>query len=100
MGVSKAIHEWECKIATLKSQYNKDLDEEVKTAILLGMLPQEYKTLVLRANAVVDKLSYDKARDHVLNIATQRVPLPKAMEVNEIDEQDIDAVGQIQCYNG
>ncbi len=93
------IHSWERKIALLETKFNERITENIKLAVLIGMLPKEYQDICIQASCVMEKMTYEKMRDHILNVANQRLPQPKPMEVDEIDEQEIDAVGNMLCYN-
>ena len=99
MGIVKGVHEWEASVSTLKCRYNEEINTNNRLAILIGMLPKEYQDICIQASCVMEKMTYEKMRDHIFNVANQRLPKPKPMEVDEIDEQEIDAVGNMLCYN-
>ena len=45
--IIKSIHTWESKLNVLKSRYDHDLNKDLKTAILVGMMSQEYQDLCM-----------------------------------------------------
>ena len=47
LDVANCIHHWEAKCAALKSRYDEDLGENLKLAILVGMLPKDFQDVVL-----------------------------------------------------
>ena len=116
--IVSGIHKWESKVAALKSRYNEDVNSNLKFAILIGMLPKDYQDMILQNSCMTNKVSYEVARDHVLNVANQRMQMikPTPMDLGSLDaqpvgdqyeaqafwdhQQDLDAVGTtgIRCY--
>jgi len=109
--IIKSIHAWESKVSVLKSRYDHTLDKDLKIAILVGMMPQEYQDLCMQASlnhANSEDMKYEAMRDHIINIAHQRVEMikPTPMDVGSLnkdenqDEADLDAVSRnTKCYN-
>ena len=46
--ISKGIHAWEARVSGLKSQYDEDLNSNIKLATLIGMLPKEYEDICVK----------------------------------------------------
>ena len=46
-----AVHGWEANVAILKERYGEVLGDKLKLAILVGMLPNEFRDLVLQSGA-------------------------------------------------
>ena len=108
------VNKWEVKVTALKSRYAKDLDSEMRLAILIGMLPKEHQDMIMQTGCMTDKMTYEGIRDRVMNIANQRMQMshPTPMDAGAVqgegigedewyeDEwQDVDAVGaNTQCY--
>jgi len=106
--IIKSIHAWESKVSVLKSRYDHTLDKDLKIAILVGMMPQEYQDICMQASLNSGDLKYEGMRDHIINIAHQRVEMikPVPMDVGSLnkdenqDETDLDAVNRnTKCYN-
>jgi hypothetical protein len=111
--IVSGIHKWETRVTGLKSRYGEDLNDNLKMAILIGMLPKEYQDLVMQTSCMTNKMSYSGIRDNVLNIANQRIQMtqPVPMDLSAVEEeggewsgyedhQEVDAVGaNTQCYS-
>ena len=101
------IHKWESKVLSLKSRFGEGLSDDMKLAILVGMLPKEYQDIVLQTTSVADKVKCENIRDNILNMVTQRVEMvqPRPMDIGAMrkeeeekyeigEEEDINAVGK------
>jgi hypothetical protein len=111
--IVSGIHKWETRVTGLKSRYGEDLNDNLKLAILIGMLPKDYQDLVMQTSCMTNKMSYSGIRDNVLNIANQRIQMtqPVPMDLGAVeeagvdwggfeDQQEVDAVGaNTQCYS-
>ena len=108
MELSKGVHDWEAKVTQLNERYREQIGDKLKLAILVGMLPQEYKDLVLQMGAKEGDLDYEGVRDCALGIANQKKQLYKPGDhVNQVEggddeyweDLDIDAISRnITCY--
>ena len=41
------VHRWESRVAALKRRYQEDINDQIRLAILMGMLPQEYQDMIM-----------------------------------------------------
>ena len=80
------IHQWETKVAALNKRYNESLGSNLKLAILVGMLPGSFRDSVFQNGHMMTKMTYESARDFVLNLAKQRaqVQRPEPMDLNHL----------------
>ena len=97
-------------MTTLTDRYQKkDLDDDLKIAILLGMVPKDYQEIILQTAMTTDDLKYPTCRDRIIQMARQRIQMvqPVPMDLDKVkeaeegyDEENVDAVGQgVKCYN-
>ena len=77
------VHKWESRVAALKRRYQEDINDKIRLAILLGMLPQEYQDMIMQTSVLKEgKMKYEPARDHVLNLSTQRMQMSKPIPMD------------------
>ena len=55
--VVKGIHTWEAKVGMLADRYNEILGAQLKTAILVGMLPKEFQDMCV-CRKIVCRISF------------------------------------------
>ena len=91
--------------------WKKDLDNDLKLAILIGMIPKDYQEIVMQTAMTTSEedLKYMTCRDRVIQIARQRFQMvqPMPMDLDKVkeaeegyNEENVDAVGQgVKCYN-
>ena len=97
---------------TDRSISKKDLDDDLKLAILIGMIPKDYQEIIMQTAMTTEaeeKLKYMTCRDRVIQIAHQRLQMvqPMPMDLDKVreaedgcEEEHVDAVGQgVKCYN-
>ena len=92
-----------------KTRHDADLKDELKLAILIGMVPKEYLDWSLQTGITKGtKLEYSDCRDRIINIVTQKMQMvqPRRMDVGHVDKetdepnqddwetQAVDAVGK------
>ena len=70
--VVQGIHNWETKIAILKTRYDEELRPMVKLAVLMSILPKDFQEMVLQNGQMQQRITFEGARDYVLHVATQR----------------------------
>ena len=73
--IVQGIHEWEQKISHLMSRYAcAPLRQDLKTAILIGMLPAEYQNMVLQQERMQSEegIEYNPPRDYILSAVVNR----------------------------
>ena len=80
------IPKWEMKANQLHSRYNQSLDDNLKLAILVGMLPKEFQDLVFQNGTGEKDLKYIDSRAFVFRIAHQRAQMarPVLMDVGQV----------------
>ena len=57
------IHRWETKVALLLNRYKEDINDRLKLAIVVGMLPKEYQDLVWQNSSRVKNTTYEESKD-------------------------------------
>ena len=109
--VISAVRKWESKTASLKMRYGDrggELNPELKKAILVGMLPNEFRDWIMQQMCKDESYSYDTIRDQVVGVANQKIQManPTPMDIGQMgggggDEPDLDAVNKanVKCYN-
>ena len=84
----------------LHSRYNQSLDDNLKLAILVGMLPKEFQDLVFQNGTGEKDMKYIDSRAFVLRIAHQRAQMarPVPVDVGQVwgheDEVEYEEEGQ------
>ena len=87
--VSK-IHNWEARVVVFLARHEKEtLSENMRLAILVGMLPKEYQEILMQSGSL-KKMTYASARDNVIQVATQRVQSlkPTPMEIDNVNRDE------------
>ena len=105
--VVSGINKWESRIASLKMRYGEDLNENLKTAIFMSMMPKECQDLILAKSCSNKKIGYSEIRDYIMGLSHGKEQLihPTLMDIGgmnqEAAEGDIDAVSKdkIKCHN-
>ena len=77
MDVVAGIHKSEAKTAARKHPFDEGINERLKSAILIGMLPKEFQDMVLQTFAVSADFKFEGIRDYVINVANNRAQLNK-----------------------
>ena len=91
--VAASAHAWESKINDLKNRYDEEVGDKMKLAIMIGMLPKDFKDMVIQRgcdpNTSGSKLGYAHYRDYVFSVASQRLdllrPSPTGGGINGMD---------------
>ena len=83
-----AVADWELKIKQLKMEHEIDLDDQIKVALLTGMLPTDFQDYVFQWSD--GKVKFKEVQDKVLTLAMNRASLgrPMPMEVDKIWAED------------
>ena len=109
------IHKWETKVALLSNRFKEDINDRLKVAIAIGMMPKDYQDMVLQRYSSTGDIRYDQMRDYVIGVAQQKIQMrrPTPMDVGYMEfrnwsedfcgyceDYDVDMVGKagIQCY--
>ena len=82
------VHKWESRVAASKRRYQEDTNDQIRLAILMGMLPQEYQDMIMQTSVFKEeKVKYESVRDHVLNLSTQRMQMsrPTPMDIGGVE---------------
>ncbi len=86
--LAKAVEEWETKTNKLKCEFDEQLSESLRVAVLLSMLPRDFQDMVFQMGSVSGtKLEYHVIRDKVLSVAGHRVQMsqPTPMDTGALD---------------
>ena len=83
--VPMAIEKWEAKNSILGSEYGEDLSKELKTAILISLLPNELQDMVYQTQE--GEIEYSKVRDKVVSLASYRIQMasPTPMDIGAVN---------------
>ena len=81
----------------LHNRYREDINDRLKLAIAVGMLPKEYQDVVLQAFGGMEKCTYEQMRDHVINLAHQRAQMKRATPLS-VDQVGGDYGGEGDCW--
>ena len=116
------VHKWESRVAAIKRRYQEDRNDQIRLAILMGMLSQECQDMIMQTSVLKEeKMKYESVRDYFLNLSTQRMQMwrPTPMDIGGLEgkktgtgekreqeegyggeeEWDLDAVSQnVKCY--
>ena len=117
------IGRWEARVVSLKNRHDEILGANLKSAILVGMLPKDYQDMILQNSAMLKKeVTYEVLRDHVVGVANQKMQMvrPTPMDLGNTyveegavcqpcgeqgwyqDEWGVEAVGnmsKVKCFN-
>ena len=86
--IPKGIEEWESKVIILRNTHEENLGENVKIAVLIGMLPKEYQDICFHMGSTPgSKIGYEDIRTRVVNLANQRIQLatPTPMDLGSME---------------
>jgi hypothetical protein len=85
-----AVELWEGKVASLFRDFQQDLGDGIKTAILISMIPREYQDMVFQLGVGDKDPDYTEIRDKVMSVAGNRVQMatPTPMDVGQIGQED------------
>ena len=88
-GITKGIHDCESKVTAVKFQYNEEVGEKLKLAILVGMLPKDYQDMVMQKSSMKKELGYEETRDYIMGVANQKVQMhkPTPMELGNVPKE-------------
>ena len=80
------------KVASLKNRYSEAIPDNLKMAIIVSMLPKEYREVVLQSSAMmqeVGKVASLQVRDSVVSLATQKAALgrPSSTALDNVDKE-------------
>jgi len=87
-----AVELWEGKVAALLRDFQQDLGDGIKTAILISMIPREYQDMVFQLGSGQADVEYKEIRDKVVSVAGNRAQMatPTPMDVGQVDREGSD----------
>ena len=80
--VVSAISKWEAEVLALRKRFAAELDESLRIAILLSMLPTDMQDDLYRKGHVRESMSYDEVREHLLTVSNAKAQFGKPTPLN------------------
>ena len=96
----RALQEWEALTAKLSRDFSEVLSENVRIAVLVGMLPKDFQELVFQWGSLGKDLGFAEVRDKVLTIATHRAQMaqPVPMDIGAMEgDYNMEEFGGYEC---
>ena len=86
--IPKMIEEWEVKKSVLEKEFSESLSENLQAAILVAMLPQNFKDMIFE-NQGSEQIRYLVVRDKVLAVAGSRIAQaqPTPMDIGAVNDE-------------
>ena len=84
------ILNWETLLGALENRFGEVLSENLRTAILLGMLPKDHQDMVIEKGILMGggKLKYQESRDYLIKMAKEKLdrgkPTPMAVSYTHL----------------
>ena len=75
-----AVEMWEGKVGSLLRDFDRDLGDGIKTAILISMTPRQYQDMVFQLGMGQASVDYKEVRDKIVRNRAQ-MPTPTPMDV-------------------
>ena len=68
----------------METNFNESITDNIKLAILIGMLPKDYQDMAMHNVGLMLNMKYQAVRDCIINVATQTLALykPTPMEID------------------
>ena len=90
-----AVEMWEGKVGALLRDFDQDLGDGIKTAILISMIPREYQDMVFQLGLGQASIEYKEVRDKIVSVAGNRAQMatPTPMDVGQVDREGSDYAG-------
>ena len=85
--LTRAVEDWEAKIHKLRNEFGEELSENIKSAIFVSMLPNEFKDIVYQMGSIGKDMKYLEIRDKVVSIAGMRAQKqhPSPMDIGAME---------------
>ena len=85
--VQSAVEDWENKVAKLEEEYGEKLNDNIKVAILISMVPDTLQEKIFEIEKGTAEIKYDTAKDVVVTMALRRAEQrrPKEDEFNTVE---------------
>ena len=73
------ILNWELLLGSLENRFGEVLSENLRTAILVGMLPKDHQEMVIEKGILMGggKLKYQESRDYSIKMAKEKTDRSK-----------------------
>ena len=93
--VQTAIEDWENQMTRLEDEYGETINEKIKVAILVSMIPEVLKEKVFELEKNTTEIEYSSAKDAVLAFAMRRAERkrPKEDEIMAMERQRLEEEG-------
>ena len=88
--LERAVEEWEIKIGKLKVEFEEEFSDNVKVAIITGMVPRDLQDMIFQMGRAGEDLGYREVRDKVMSIASHRsqMAIPTPMDIGYLGQQE------------
>jgi hypothetical protein len=92
--VPRALTSWEVRVASLAHRYKKVLEDDLKIAIVVGMLPEDLRNNVLSKfiTTKTEDLKYQSIKEYIINWSNQKIasnrvkPSDDPMQIGNVDD--------------
>jgi hypothetical protein len=86
----KAIEEWEIAIKNIKAEYQFEVPEMIRIALLTSIVPSDLQDFILQH--VDDNTKYELIRDRVMGVARNRISMatPTPMDIGQVGSRGED----------
>ena len=90
--LERAVEEWEIKVGKLKVEFGEEFSDNVKVAIITGMIPRDLQDMVFQMGRAGEDLKYREVRDKVMSIASHRAQMatPTPMDIGRVGDYHYD----------
>ena len=61
--LERAVEEWEIKVGKLRVEFNEEFSDNVKVAIITGMIPRDLQDMVFQMGRAGESLKYRDVRE-------------------------------------
>ena len=88
--LATAVEIWEGKVGALLRDFNQDLGDGIKTAILISTIPREYQDMVFQLGT--GQADVDYIREKIVSVAGNRAQIatPTPMDIGQVDREGSD----------
>ena len=90
--LERAVEEWEIKVGKLKVEFGEEFSDNVKVAIITGMVPRDLQDMIFQMGRAGEDIKHIEVRDRVMGIASHRGQMvtPSPMDIGWVGEQGWD----------
>ena len=88
--VQSAVEDWENKVARLEEEYGEKINDNLKVAILIAIVPEALQEKVFEIEKGATELKYETAKEVAISLALRRAEQrkPKEDEINAIENSE------------